>query len=120
VTTASENLPDDIAALKAALAAERIARQEAEARASNAEALVAHYKLLIAKLKREQHGQSSERGRKPLDQLELQLEEAASSAAEGLGVTLSWLRKWPAFRGGMTVPDQELARWWAPRDFCAA
>src|SRR5262249_28580269 len=43
---------------------------------------VAHYKLVIAKLKREQYGQSSERSRKLLDQLELQLEEAAASAAE--------------------------------------
>jgi transposase len=75
VTTAPENLPDQIAALTAALAAERTARQEAEARASSAEALVAHLKLLIAKLKREQYGQSSERGRKLLDQLELQLED---------------------------------------------
>ena len=76
--TASET----IEALKAALAAEREARQQAEARASSAEAMVAHYKLLIAKLQREQYGQSSERGRKLLDQLELQLEEAAASAAE--------------------------------------
>ena len=82
MTTAPENLPDEIAVLKAALAAERTARQEAEARASSAEALVAHYKLLIAKLKREQYGQSSERGRKLLDQIELQLEEVAASAAE--------------------------------------
>ena len=44
--------------------------------------MVAHLKLLIAKLRREQFGQSSERGRKLLDQLELQLEEAAASAAE--------------------------------------
>ena len=43
---------------------------------------MAHLKLLIAKLRREQYGQSSERGRKLLDQLELQLEEAAASAAE--------------------------------------
>ncbi|HEX6840369.1 MAG TPA: IS66 family transposase [Stellaceae bacterium] len=76
--TASET----IAALTAALAAERAARQQAEARASSAEALVAHYKLLIAKLRREQYGQSSERGRQLLDQLELQLEEVAASAAE--------------------------------------
>jgi transposase len=75
-------MPDDIDALKAALAAERVARQQAEARASGAEAMVAHYKLLIAKLKREQYGQSSERGRKLIDQLELQLEELAASAAE--------------------------------------
>jgi transposase len=76
--TASET----IEALTAALAAECGARQQAEARASSAEAMVAHYKLLIAKLRREQYGQSSERGRKLLDQLELQLEEAAASAAE--------------------------------------
>jgi transposase len=75
-------IPDDIDALKVALVAERAARQQAEARASGAEAMVAHYKLLIAKLKREQYGQSSERGRKLLDQLELQLEELEASAAE--------------------------------------
>jgi transposase len=44
--------------------------------------MVAHLKLLIAKLRREQYGQSSERGRKLLDQLELQLEEATAAAAE--------------------------------------
>ena len=76
--TASET----IEALQAALAAERQARQQAEARATSAEALIAHYKLLIAKLRREQYGQSSERGRRLLDQLELQLEELQVSAAE--------------------------------------
>lgn len=50
VTIEPENLPDDIAALQAALAAEREARQQAEARAASAEALIAHYKQLIAKL----------------------------------------------------------------------
>ncbi len=80
--TTPEIIPDDIDALKAALTAEHAARQQAEARASGAEAMVAHYKLLIAKLKREQYGQSSERGRKLIDQLELQLEELAASAAE--------------------------------------
>jgi hypothetical protein len=82
VTSAPEDLPDEIAAPKAALAAERTARQEAETRACGAEAMVAHLKLLIAKLRREQYGQSSERGRKLLNQLELQLEEAAAAAAE--------------------------------------
>ncbi len=81
VTSAPENLLDEIAALQAALAAERTARQQAEARASGAEAMVAHLKLLIAKLRREQYRQSSERGRKLLDQLELQLERSAASAA---------------------------------------
>lgn len=44
--------------------------------------MVAHLKLLIAKLRRERFGQSSERGRKLLDQLELQLEELEAAAAE--------------------------------------
>jgi transposase len=74
--------PDEIDALKAALAAERAARQQAEARASGAEAMVAHLKLLIAKMKRDRFGQSSERGQHLLDQMELQLEELETSAAE--------------------------------------
>jgi transposase len=77
-----EPVPDDIDALKAALVAERAARREAEARASGAEAMVAHLKLLIAKMKRDRFGQSAERGRQLLDQLELQLEELEASAAE--------------------------------------
>jgi transposase len=74
--------PNDIAALQTALTAERAARQQAEARASGAEAMVAYLKLLIAKMKRERFGQSAERGRKLLDQLELQLEELEASATE--------------------------------------
>jgi transposase len=77
-----ETLPENIAALQTALAAERAARQQAEARASGAEAMVAYLKLLIAKMKRERFGQSAERGRKLLDQLELQLEELEASATE--------------------------------------
>ena len=48
-----ETLPAEIAALQTALTAERAARQQAEARASGAEAMVAYLKLLIAKMKRE-------------------------------------------------------------------
>jgi transposase len=39
VTSAPDNPPDDIDALRGALAAERLARREAEARASGAEGL---------------------------------------------------------------------------------
>ena len=46
--TSPETLPADIAALQTALTAERAARQQAEARASGAEAMVAYLKLLIA------------------------------------------------------------------------
>ena len=80
--TSPETLPAEIAALQTALTAEHAARQQAEARASGAEAMVAYLKLLIAKMKRQRFGQSAERGRKLVDQLELQLEELEASAAE--------------------------------------
>jgi transposase len=89
VKAASDNLPDDIEALKAALLSERQARHQAEAQASAAQILVAHLKLLIAKLRRQQYGQSSERGRKVLDQLELQLEELQAEASESAVATES-------------------------------
>src|SRR3712207_3832923 len=79
---APDTSPDDIAALQAALAAERWARREAEARASGAEAMVAHLKLLIAKLRHDRFGASSERGRKLLDQMELELEDLETAASE--------------------------------------
>jgi transposase len=82
VTAAPDTPPDDIAALRAALAAEQMARREAEACASGAEAMVAHLKLLIARLKRDKYGASSERGRKLLDQLELELGEWVAAASE--------------------------------------
>jgi transposase len=75
-------IPSDTASLRAALAAEQQARREAEARASGAEAMVAHLKLLIAKMKRDRFGASAERGRKLLDQLEMQLEELETAATE--------------------------------------
>jgi transposase len=82
VTAAPNNPSDDIAALRTALAAEQLARREAEARASGAEAMVAHLKLLIARLKRDKYGASSERGRKLIDQLELELGELVAAASE--------------------------------------
>ena len=91
-------LPAEIAALQTALTAERAARQQAEARASGAEAMVAYLKLLIAKMKRERFGQSAERGRKLLDQLELQLEELEASATED------------AVAGGSAEPDPTSVR----------
>jgi transposase len=78
----ADSIPDDINALRAELAAERAARREAEARASGAEAMVAHLKLVIAKLEHHRYGASSERGRKLLEQAELQLEELEADAAE--------------------------------------
>jgi transposase len=82
VTAASALGSDDIDSLRVVLAAEQLARREAEARASGAEAMVAHLKLMIARLRRDQYGASSERGRKLVDQMELKLEELEASAAE--------------------------------------
>jgi transposase len=78
----TDPIPSDIDVLRVALATEQQARREAEARASGAEAMVAHLKLLIARMKRDRFGASAERGRKLLDQLEMQLEELETAAAE--------------------------------------
>jgi len=87
--TTTDDLPDDIAALQAALIAERAraARVEAElavakARASDDQALIAHQRLQIEKLTRQIYGQRSERKVRLLDQIELAFEELESSATE--------------------------------------
>lgn len=54
----------------------------AKAQVSDDQALIAHLKLQIAKLKRERFGASSEWASLLLDQLELQLEELEASATE--------------------------------------
>src|SRR5271165_479236 len=86
---ASEALPDDVAALKAALVAERarlleVAAELAVARAKASEdmALIAAQKLRIAKLERQVYGQRSERSARLIDQLALEFEELAASATE--------------------------------------
>ncbi|GAC1532471.1 MAG: IS66 family transposase [Ramlibacter sp.] len=104
MTPAAIPVPDDIEALRAALAAEQLARREAEARASGAEAMVAHLKLLIAKLRHEQFGASSERGRKLLDQLELQLEEVQAAAAEDEAALDGEMEGTPARKGVRRKP----------------
>ena len=75
-------LPTDLAEAHALILRQREELTAAAARAAGAEAMIAHMKLVIAKLRREQYGQSSERGRKVLDQLELQLEELEAETSE--------------------------------------
>jgi transposase len=82
VVMTDDSLPDDIEALKAAFRLERASRLAIEAKVSSAEALIAHMKLVIEKMKRELYGSRSERGRKILDQMELELEDLESSATE--------------------------------------
>jgi transposase len=78
----ADALPDDIDALKAALADERAAHATTKAERADDQALIAHMKLAIEKLRRELYGQRSERGERLLDQMELQLEELEANAAE--------------------------------------
>jgi transposase len=87
--TARDALPDDIAALKEALASERakaldIAAELAVARAKASEdsALIAQQKLRIAKLERQIYGQRSERSSRLIGQLALIFEELESDATE--------------------------------------
>lgn len=75
-------LPDDLAAAHAMILAERAARLEAEAQISGARLEIERLKLLLARARREQFGQTSERGAKIIAQLELQLSELEESAAE--------------------------------------
>ena len=49
---------------------------------TTSEAMIRHLKLEIAKLRREQYGQSSERRARLIDQMELQLEELEADATE--------------------------------------
>ena len=53
---------------------------KAKAAASSTEAMIAHLKLMIEKLRRELHGQRSERTARLIDQIELQLEELEAKA----------------------------------------
>src|ERR1700741_3954638 len=72
---AADHVPEDTDALKAALI-------EARAKLSGAQALIEHLQLVIAKMKREIFGPSSERSQRLIDQMELQLEELAAAAGE--------------------------------------
>ena len=82
MTTLADSLHAENERLRAALAVEQDARREAEARAAAAEAFVAHLKLEIAKYRHDRFAPSSEHGRKLLDQMELQLEEAQAAVSE--------------------------------------
>ena len=71
-----------ILAERATVQLERAARVKAEAVNSSTEALIAHLKLEIEKLKRALYGHRSERQARLLDQMELQLEELEAGASE--------------------------------------
>ena len=89
MTSAFDPLPSDLAAAHAMIITERAARVEAEAVAARAvavntstEALIAHLKLEIEKLRRALYGSHSERKARLLEQMELQLEDLEAAATE--------------------------------------
>ena len=80
--SADDSLPDDIETLKQLVRSREAELAQARAAASSAEALVAHLRLAIEKMRRELYGQRSERKMRLLDQMELELEELEAAAAE--------------------------------------
>src|ERR1700742_4842253 len=82
-------VPDDVDALKEALAVERAKALEigadlaiARAKASEDSAMIAQQKLRIAKLERQIYGQRSERSSRLIDQLALTFEDLEADATE--------------------------------------
>lgn len=71
----ADDIPDDIDALKAALAVAR-------AKAADDQAMIAHQKLQIEKLNRALYGSRAERTVRLIDQMELTFEDLAATATE--------------------------------------
>ena len=82
VMRGDDSLPDDVEILKRLLAARNAELARARAEVSSAEALIAHLRLTIEKMRRELYGSRSERKARLLDQMELELEELEAAAAE--------------------------------------
>ena len=101
------SLPNDLAAAHALIVAEREARRRTEALVAAATLEIERLRLLLAKTRRERFGQTSERGQRLIDQLELQLaeleeslaeDEAKEDAAAGADPVSAHLRRKPARR----------------------
>src|SRR5262249_37685778 len=82
VMRVDDSLPDDVEILKRLLAARNAELARARAEVSSGEALIAHLRLTIEKMRRELYGSRSERKARLLDQMELELEELEAAAAE--------------------------------------
>ena len=80
--SANDSLPNDVETLQRLLRAREAELARARAEASSAEALIAHLRLAIEKMRRELYGHRAERKARLLEQMELELEELEASAAE--------------------------------------
>jgi len=86
VLTDSHNLPSDVAALHALILAER-AERHAEQAARRTELVakqieIEHLRAMLAKLRRQRYGRSSEKLDAEIEQLELTLEDAEAAQAQ--------------------------------------
>lgn len=78
----NDSLPDDVETLQRLLLARDTELARARAEASSTQALIAHLRLTIEKLKRDLFGPRNERKARLLDQMELELEELEAAATE--------------------------------------
>src|SRR6266849_9689843 len=82
VTTRSEPLPADLAAAHAMILAQRDMLTLARSEVTVGRLEIERLKLMLAKARREQFGQSSERGKLLVEQLELAIEDLEETQAE--------------------------------------
>jgi transposase len=82
VTTPSDPLPPDLAAAHAMILAQRELLTLANSEVTVGRLEIERLKLMLAKARREQYGQSSERGRLLVEQLELAIEDLEETQAE--------------------------------------
>ena len=75
MTTPSDPLPTDLAAAHAMILAQREQLTVAKSEVTVGRLEIERLKLMLAKARREQYGQSSERGRLLVEQLELAIED---------------------------------------------
>jgi len=82
VTTPSDPLPADLAAAHAMILAQREQLTLAKSEVTVGRLEIERLKLMLAKARREQFGQSSERGKLLVEQLELAIEDLEETQAE--------------------------------------
>jgi hypothetical protein len=105
----NDSLPDDVETLQQLLLARDAELARARAEASSTQALIAHLRLTIEKLKRDLFGPRNERKARLLDQMEFELEELeaaatedelaaekAAAASSDIMQVRAFTRKWPA------------------------
>jgi hypothetical protein len=82
VTMPSDSLPADLAAAHAMILAQREQLTLAKSEVTTGRLEIERLKLMLAKARRERFGQSSERGKLPVEQLELAIEDIEETQAE--------------------------------------